>query len=595
VLQRQVRDGKLRRLMSSGSHDPLIGTRLDGRYLIREVLGRGGMGVVYAGVHEKLAREVAIKVLGQGLGTDSVASQRFLREARIASNLSHGNIVDVSDLGHLTDGRPYLVMPRVNGVDFAQLLAREGALEPARVVELLRGVASALDLVHAKGLVHRDVKPENLMHVVREDGSETVMLLDFGIATLLGPETARLTADGRIVGTPAYLPPELVSGENTDHRGDIYALATVAFELITGRLPYLADNPMKLLPMKMSFDAPRMSLVTGRDIPERIEAVVARGLARDPARRQATAGELVQELDAAVRESAAHESDAPGRIVHTVSESPPSHTVSEAQLPQREAVIEDLEEAITLRPEARSSANGTGNESGDAQIRGTSLGVESSRPPPPPALQVQKRWLAAAAALLVLVSATLVWNSAKAPEPAPERVAMPTVAPAPEPAVTAPPTQATTTVPPAQATTTPPRGVEPPPSAAASTTAEPPPRARPGRPGRAASQPKPNDGPQAQSDPLAAVRPAEPTADELNKQAASELVQGHLARAADLYQRASQRDPRNAAAFRGLGVTSERLGRREVARNAYQRALKLTPPGPQADSMRARLEQLQGP
>src|SRR5690349_24976008 len=106
------------------------------------------MGVVYGGVHEKLAREVAIKVLGAGLVTDTVASQRFLREARIASNLSHGNVVDVSDLGHLPDGRPYLVMPRVQGVDFATLLTREGRLPPARVVELLAGVASALDLVH---------------------------------------------------------------------------------------------------------------------------------------------------------------------------------------------------------------------------------------------------------------------------------------------------------------------------------------------------------------------------------------------------------------------------------------------------------------
>jgi len=574
--------------MSFPGHDPLIGTRLDGRYKIHEVVGRGGMGVVYAGVHEKLDREVAIKVLGLGLGTDSVAVQRFLREARIASNLSHGNIVEVSDLGHLADGRPYLVMPRVHGVDFATLLVREGALEPARVVELLRGVASALDLVHAKGLVHRDVKPENLMHVVREDGSETVMLLDFGIATLLGPESARLTADGRIVGTPAYLPPELVSGEDIDRRGDIYALATVAFELITGRLPYIADNPMKLLPMKMSFDAPRMALVTGRDIPERIEAVIARGLARDPNRRQATAGELVEELDTAVTASAANPSDPPGRIAHTVSESPSSHTISEAPLPQREAVLEDLEDAITLRPQARKSNDA--DLGSDPASHGTALSVESSRPPPAlAAARARLRW--AVGGTLLVMGAALAWSRLSPPEPAGAGEAVNVVAPAPEPAKPVPSAQAPTAVP--HAASTAPPAAEPSPAPSPAGAAGPKPRTRPERHGRGSPPaPRPDSEPPAQPDPLAAVRPAEPTADELNKQAAGELVQGHLARAAELYQRASQRDPRSAAAWRGLGVTSERLGRRDAARSAYQRALKLTSPGPQADSMKARIEQL---
>src|SRR4051794_4148642 len=147
------------------TNEPLIGGRLDGRYRTTGVLCRGGMGIVYEGVHEQLGRAVAIKVLGPNTATDPVVVERFLREARIASGLGHGNIVDVSDLGRLPDGRPYLVMPKVHGADFATLLEREGPQLPARVAHLLRGAASALDLVHAKGLVHRDVKPENLMHV----------------------------------------------------------------------------------------------------------------------------------------------------------------------------------------------------------------------------------------------------------------------------------------------------------------------------------------------------------------------------------------------------------------------------------------------
>src|SRR5882672_1232366 len=239
-------------------NDPLIGASLENRYRVTGVLGRGGMGTVYEGVHEHLGRAVAIKVLGPNTATDPVVVERFLREARIASSLGHGNIVDVSDLGRLPDGRPYLVMPKVHGKDFATLLERDGPQSPERVAQLLRGAASALDLVHAKGLVHRDVKPENLMHVVREDGTETVMLMDFGIASLLTSNAARLTADGMLCGTPAYVAPELISTGDFDHRADVYALATVAFEMITGRLPFDDPNPLRILPMKTMRDAPTL-------------------------------------------------------------------------------------------------------------------------------------------------------------------------------------------------------------------------------------------------------------------------------------------------------------------------------------------------
>jgi eukaryotic-like serine/threonine-protein kinase len=216
-------------------------------------------------------------------------------------------------------------------------------------------------------------------------------------------------------------------------------------------------------------------------------------------------------------------------------------------------------------------------------------------PPGRPAARM--RLLLASAALLLLVGGALAWNRALTVAPKPVR----------DPAIDPPAKVATKTEPPAQPQAQPavtvPRGVDTPPPAAeptpkpeptaGPTAGTPKPRVRPERPSRAGAHTvKPPAQPQADPDPLAAVRPAEPTADELTKQAAGELVQGHLARAVELYRRASQRDPRNAAAWRGLGVTSERLGLRDAARRAYQRALKLTPPGPQADSMRARLEQL---
>src|SRR5688572_2211109 len=187
--------------------DTLIDTRIEGRYTVHRELGRGGMGVVYEGVHDELGRQVAIKVLNTAWASDPTAVARFLREARVASSFSHGNIVDVQDLGRLPDGRPFLIMPKIVGTDLTALLAKSGPQPAKRVAELLTGVAAALDLIHAKGFVHRDIKPENLMYVVREDGSETVMLLDFGIAAAVMSNEPRLTGQGAIFGTPQFMPP----------------------------------------------------------------------------------------------------------------------------------------------------------------------------------------------------------------------------------------------------------------------------------------------------------------------------------------------------------------------------------------------------
>ena len=281
------------------AEDALIGSRIDGRYTLHRVLGQGGMGVVYEGVHDELGRAVAIKVLNAAWATDRTAVERFLREARTASSFSHSNIVDVSDLGRLTDGRPYLVMPKISGTDLATLLAENGPQPAKRVAALLAGVASALDLVHAKGFVHRDIKPENLMYVVREDGSETVMLLDFGIAAAVMSSGPRLTRQGAIFGTPHYLPPEVCTGERCDARGDVYSLAAVAFELITGSLPFGAEDIMQLMAQKVSFDAPTLAEVTGTAFPPELEQVIATGLARDPRFRYPSASAFVSALRAA--------------------------------------------------------------------------------------------------------------------------------------------------------------------------------------------------------------------------------------------------------------------------------------------------------
>jgi serine/threonine-protein kinase len=560
------------------TNDPLIGARLDGRYRITGVLGRGGMGIVYEGVHEQLGRAVAIKVLGPNTATDPIVVERFLREARIASGLGHGNIVDVSDLGRLPDGRPYLVMPKVTGADFATLLEREGPQSPSRVAHLLRGAASALDLVHAKGLVHRDVKPENLMHVVREDGTETVMLMDFGIASLMTSNAARLTADGMLCGTPAYVAPELVSTGDFDHRADVYALATVAFEMITGRLPFDDSNPLRILPMKTMRDAPTLGAVTKRAFGDAIERVVARGLQRDPELRYQSAGALIDALEDAARSEPAPD---PTEMA-TLHDRHVSNDDEGEPLDENEILLGSSDEVPMPGSEELSAAHAPLPAS--ATATDTSVELPRSR--------------TGALAVVVLAAMVLLafgaWFTSRRPaahvaQPsrpvaAPAPAAEP--APAPEPAKVVAPVNIAPSAAPVAAPETPAAPV----SAPAPVVRAVPKRRASERPVQPAiAQPAP--APQVAAP---TPRPADaPSAEELNRSANQELLQGHLGRAAELFERAAQRDPRNVAAYRGLGLSNERLGRNAEAVRAYQRAIALEPGGAQAALLRDRLQRLQ--
>jgi serine/threonine-protein kinase len=578
------------------ARDQLVGTSIDDRYKILGILGRGGMGVVYDGVHQHLGRPVAIKVLSAGIADNEVAVQRFLREARTASGLTHGNIVDVSDLGRLPDGRPYLVMPKMEGEDLTSLLQRLGPQTPARVTQLLRGPAAALDLIHAKGYVHRDIKPENLMHVRREDGSEAVMVLDFGIVGLVSGNSKRLTAENSVFGTPAYLPPEVIEGETMDRRGDVYALATCAFELMTDRLPFDAENPVRILPMKLMQNAPRLSEACGVAFPEAIERVIARALHKKPNMRPESAGAFVKELEDAVNAGASAVSVPPPASI-------PPRDREEAQTGRLIRVPPTSEMELDLWNAAPSAVPNHAPQN-DA---GLALPEIESRPPldAPVVPKGRGRAIAVfaggAAALLLVVWAMMPSGSAKpvekpivvtpkpeaAPTPAPAPVAVPSPAvqePVPtEPAATAP---SATAAPPTAAIAAKPR-----PSATATTNKRP-----VAPPPSAAVVVKPIPAPT----PVAvAPAPATPsytggqTAPELNKAAMQALVSGHLALAAELYTRATQADPRSDAAFRGLGLVNERLGKKFEAVRAFRKALELAPNGPQAPTIRARLQALE--
>lgn len=513
--------------------DPLVGTRIDGRYIVVGVLGRGGMGVVYDGMHEQLGRSVAIKVLGPGVAGDANAVQRFLREARIASQLTHGNIVEVSDLGTLPDGRPYLVMAKLAGTDLSRLLEKHGPQSPSRTVELLRGAAAALDLVHAKGFVHRDVKPENLMHIVREDGSEAVLLLDFGIVGLASPDSHRLTAEGVVFGTPCYLAPEVVRGESPSASSDTYALATVAFELMTGRAPFVSSNVMQLLQLKMSQDPPRMSVAAGFRIDPAVEAVVATSLSRDPSARHRSPGAFIQALAAASKAAPPE----PG------PESVGLDQQARERLTRGTGELEIASFERSLPPQA---VSGTIKSFGPVALRRL----------------LRRPRLLAAGVGAALLSVSALWFF---------------LTPEPEPMLFRPPPAAVTTAEPAP----PPAPV---PAPAASPAEEEPvivvPELRPvAKPKRETPAPAP-------------AAPAVSAATLINK-AQDELVLGHLAAATSRYEQATRVDPSSAAAFRGLGLVYERQGKKSAAVRALRRAIQLAPNDPKNTLLRERIERLE--
>ena len=242
------------------------------------------MGKVYKARDTAIGRDVAIKVLPAELAQQKGYRERFRREALTAARLTEPHIIPIYDTGEI-DGRLYLSMPVVDGTDLASLIGRDGAMTPELAVKVIEQLASALDVAHANGLVHRDVKPSNALMT----GNTFVYLIDFGIAH--DAEATRLTQTGMVVGTIAYMAPERFVEGKADARGDIYALACVLHECLTGRLPYPGSSVEQMMAAHLSLDAPVPTTVNPA-IPAGFDAVVARGMAKDPEQRFQTAAQL---------------------------------------------------------------------------------------------------------------------------------------------------------------------------------------------------------------------------------------------------------------------------------------------------------------
>lgn len=267
-----------------------------GPYTIESLLGRGGMGEVYRAFDTETDREVALKVLPAHLADDPEYTERFRRECRAAAKLRDPHVVPIHRFGEI-DGRLYLDMRLVSGSDLGTRLAERGPLTPAVAVSVVAQIASALDAAHAEGMVHRDVKPSNIL-LTGPDDELFAYLFDFGIASSSGVSDGgeQLTRSGTVPGSVAYLAPERFHGVAADRRVDVYALACVLYQALTGKAPFAGDLPT-LMHAHLHLPVP---LIQRAEVPGGLDDVVARGMAKDPNHRYATAGELAAAARAAV-------------------------------------------------------------------------------------------------------------------------------------------------------------------------------------------------------------------------------------------------------------------------------------------------------
>ncbi len=401
----------------------LVGSQL-GKYQIQASLGKGGMGIVYMGYDPQLDRKVAIKVLAPHLIWEEGFVERFLREARAAARIKHPNIVIVYDVGQEQE-RFYFVMEYIEGQTLGELIRRQGALPIEDVLSILHPLADALDYAHQHGLIHRDIKPGNIL--IGE--GLRVTLTDFGIAR--AAEETRLTTTGTLMGTPEYMSPEQAWGEEVGYQTDLYSLAVVAYEMLSGRVPFSGTTPHAVL-YKQIHELPPPIRQTRPELPAGVEAVLSRALDKTPAKRYGTTHAFIDELEAALAgklEVAPEEM--PTELVaakpKVPSEEAPAEVVVAKQVPPEEAPTE-LVAGKQVPPEEVPTDLAAGKEDVRTEEAPTELvAPEEDRPPamrepaPAPARSVPAKrrlpallWVLGALGALVILAGVIgiIWFAA---------------------------------------------------------------------------------------------------------------------------------------------------------------------------------------
>ena len=335
--------------------DQLVGQTLAGKYRIEELINEGGMGAVYRGTHTLMDKTVAVKVLHPALAADDKIVARFSREARAASRISHPHALNVTDFGESENGIVFLVMEYLRGRTLKEVIRGEGPMPLARVLEIVKQVSAALDAAHAQGVVHRDLKSDNIMLEDVGDG-DWAKVLDFGIAKIqedVGSTDPALTAANMIIGTPQYMSPEQCSqASEIDSRSDIYSLGVILYEMLAGHVPFTGESPTAIM-MKHLQEPPPSILEERADLPAGVGRVIARAMAKRPEDRYQSAGELAETL------SLAAEAKAPaaiGEAASATSPNAPDRATNRIIVPTgpnsapRDTSSEDYDEATVVHP-----------------------------------------------------------------------------------------------------------------------------------------------------------------------------------------------------------------------------------------------------